>query len=295
MNTPSTLPRFLTLLSSLAAALALNSCVSAGQMKKGDIIGGLINAPFEIAGGVIETATMPLDGKKPNWIKDAEVAAMKVDKPRMNDPRWTGKFSTELNAGSVQLNTFSDNLEAYKITKNDVYLSRAEQLATTTDERSQMELEVLRSLGDKAFTAKISINGSSTRPEYSKREQKVIFISSTLAGAKLHPHGNATLSLRQDLPFKIQGRYRVTAAFSFTVPREGTTVFMGMSQTNTSNSGSTVQETFSFGPGQTTGSCTLNFGAVNGATTVAALGGTTQNRVTGPPFTSFKIVSIDRL
>ncbi len=263
-------------------------------LKKGDLIGGIIGAPFELANGAIETATMPLGGRKPQWVKDVEVSSMSLNHPKLNDVRWTNKFNNELAAGDVYLPSFEENLKAYGLTKNEKYLSRAEQLAKTDQEKGELELAALTSLGSKAFDANIRIDGHSTSPKYNSDKSQVLFIATTVAGATVHPRGSATLSLRSDLPFALRSSYTVTAAFTFTIPRESTVVFMGMSNTRDSPSISQVTKTFTFGPGKRSASCELDFGQVNGANTTAALGATGRRRVTDSPFTSFTIQKITR-
>jgi hypothetical protein len=264
------------------------------QMKKGDVIGGLIGAPFEIAGGAMETAFVPLGGGKPQWVKDSEVSRMQAGKPQLSDPRWQQKFAGELKAGSIMLGTFEENLEAFRLTKNDAYLSRAEQLATTEAQRGQMELEALRALGGRAFDTRISIDGSSTTPRYSSQKEKVLFVSGKVAGAKLQPRGSATVSLSKDLKFALRGSYTVTGVFRYVLPRESTVQVMGMQSTRQNDSVSTVSQTFQFGPGSKSATCSLNFGTMHGANAVdtGILGSTGRNRVTGSPYVEFEIKDI---
>ena len=261
-------------------------------LKRGDVIGGLIGAPFEIAAGAIDTATMPLSGQKPQWIRDAEVAKMRVDRPKIDDPAWRKKFERELAAGGVTMATFEENLEAYRLTKNEVYLSRAEQLCTSTTQRSALEEQVLRSLGAKAFDLNVYINGQSTTSKFSEREDKVLFISGNVNGAKVHPTGKATMRLRHDLPFKVKDNYRVTVKFKFVIPRESTMYFMGMKDVAKSDSVGVVSRTFTFGPGSTSASTTLDFGQLNGAGTVAVLGSQSKIEVTDRPYTTFDVIEV---
>jgi hypothetical protein len=182
------------------------------------VLGAVITAPLETAFGAVDTAFVPLGGGRPAWIRDAEISNMSLDKPLLADPAWTEKFSTELAAGNVYLATFDENLKAYELTKAEKYLSHAEQLAKTEDEKGKLELIALTALGQKAFDAKISVDGNSTTPKYNTQEGKVLFIASTVKGAGVHPRGRATLSLRSDLPFALRGTYTITVDFTFRVP-----------------------------------------------------------------------------
>jgi hypothetical protein len=278
----------------LALSLASVSCQSVDALKKGDVFGAVIGAPFEIANGALQTAVMPIGGGKPQWVRDAQISNMSLDKPKLNDPAWTKKFSHELATGNVYLATFDENIKAYELTKAEKYLSHAEQLATTEDEKQQLELVALTALGQKAFDTKITINGQTTSPKYDSQQSKVLFIGTTINGATVHPRGNATLSLRSDLPFALRGSYNITVAFTFTIPRESTAFILGMSSKSDSPSTGRVTKTFNFGPGKRSASCDLDFGEINGANTGAAMGGTVIRRVTGSPYTSFEIQKIAR-
>ena len=285
-----------TVLKILAILLCFTevACKSVNPTIKRDPVGSIINAPFALAAGVIETATMPLGGGKPQWVRNAEVSRMKLDKPKLEDPRWAKKFSNELASGDVYLPTFAQNLKAYEMTKKEKYLSHAEQLAKTDQEKGELELVALTALGPKAFDANITIDGRSTTPKYNSDQGRILFIATTVNGATVHPRGGATLTLRSDLPFALHSSYTVTAVFTFTIPRESTVVFMGVSNTRDSPSVSHITKTFTFAPGKRSASCDLDFGQVNGANTSAALGATGKRRVTGSPFTDFTIQKITR-
>ena len=263
-------------------------------VKKGDVIGGTIQAPFEIAGGVLETAMTPLTRTKPRWIKDVQIAGMKASKPQINDPAWRTKFSKELSAGDIMMPSFEENLLGYRITSNEKYLSRAEQLATSAEQRSALEEQVLVKLGGKAFDVNIRINGQSTSSRYSERESKVLFISGAVNGAKIHPTGNATVRIRGDLPFQLKDRYRVTVKFKFVIPREMRLVFMGMTKNENNDSVCVISRDFTFGPGATSANASLDFGLMNGATTVAVMGSQSASKVTGNPYTTFEITNVTK-
>lgn len=261
-------------------------------MGKGDVIGGLFGAPFELVDGALQTATAPLTGTKPGWIKDAEIASMKVTRPKINDPNWCQKFDKELKDGTVLMPSFEENLEAYKLTSNEKYLSHAEQLATTPAQRSALETQVLRSLGSKAFDMSIHIDGQSASPKYREGGGSVLFISGKVYGAQVHPKGSATVRLRGDLPFTVKDHYRVTIRFRFTIPRESTMYFMGLQNVTKRDSVGTVTRTFVFGPGVSSATASLDFGRLNGAGAVAVLGSQSKIEVTGSPYTSFEIIDV---
>ncbi len=286
----------LLICSALALGLVgiLSSCNSMKALGEGDIIGGVIGAPFEIAAGAIETATVPLSGQRPQWIRDAEIANMKVGKPKIDDPAWRSKFSNELAAGDVLLVSFDENLSAYRYTKNEKYLSRAEQLLNTPEQRSLLDEAVLQALGGKAFDVGIRINGSTAKAEYGDKKTNVLFISGEVRGAKVHPTGSAQVTLRNDLPFAIKDTYEVTYKFTFTIPRQSTMLFMGMIQKTDRNSVSTNTRTVRITPSTRTASCNLDFGQMNGAATVAVMGSRSKIEVTGKPFASYEIVSIKK-
>jgi hypothetical protein len=265
------------------------------ELKKGNVIGGVLGAPFELAGAALETALVPAGGPKPTWVRDAEIAAMREDKPRITDPAWRNKFSVKLNSGDIYLATFPDNLEAYKQTKNERYLSRAEQLAQSKSELSELELEVLRTLGTKAFNTQLSINGHSTTAKLSEDQASVLFISSTIKGSVLNPKGHVSVRLKDDLPFTIKDSYRVTMVFKFTIPRTSTASIMGFSSTTDRDAVRTVTKDFTFGPSDRQASANLDFGSVRGSSTGEALGGTVVVKVTGNPSTSFTISAINKL
>lgn len=217
-----------------------------------------------------------------------------VSSPKLNNPKWRAKFAAELQSGSVIFPSFAENLHAYRMTKNEMYLSHAEQLASTAAEKGELELVVLHEMGNKAFDVAISMNGSSTKTEYSADKTKVLFISATVAGAEMHPKGRATISLRKDLPFILSGPVTVRVDFEFTVPRESTVVFMGMTNTKDFTTTHVNSKVFQFSPTQRTQNCALDFGTMNGANTIAAIGATGRVRVTGKPHASFAIKGISR-
>ena len=287
------IPTFLRLAAALIP-LFYTSCASMNALKKGDIIGGVISAPFELTNGALETAMLPLSGKKPEWVRDAQIARMKTSNPQINDPAWRAKFDKELRAGDIIMPTFTENLEAYRLTSNERYLSRAEQLTTSDSQRSAIEEQVLRKLGGKAFDVDLQINGQSTSSRYSERESKVLFISGNVYGAKVHPTGRATVRLRSDLPFKIKDRYVVTVNFKFVIPRESTMFSMGMKQVSDRNSVSVVTRDFTISADNTSATTSLDFGSLNGAGTVAVLGSQSAIKVTGRPYTSFEVTNVAR-
>jgi hypothetical protein len=274
--------------------VALPSCGSLDAIKKGDIIGGILSAPFEVFDGALQTATAPLSGEKPQWIRDAEISNMRVGKPKINDQAWRNKFAKELEAGEVLLATFAENLSAYRYTKHDKYLSHAEQLVQTPSERSELDEAVLQNLGTKAFDASIAINGSATKPSYRDDKSKVLFISGEVRGATVHPTGSATLTLRKDLPFVLKDSYTVKCKFSFTIPRKAITMFLGMTSNSDRDSVGSVIKEFRFSPSARSGSCKLDFGTLAGATTVAVLGSRSAIQVTGSPYTNFEVTSITK-
>lgn len=278
-----------------SALLLLSSCTSMDAIKKGDVIGGLIGAPFEIASGAIDTATMPLSRQKPQWIRDAEISNMRNDRPMINDPAWCRKFEKELAAGSIDMATFEENLKAYKITKNEKYLGRAEQLAAGPEQQGQLEEAVLQALGEKAFDVRISVNGSSTKARYDEHSERILFFSPVMRGAKLHPRGHATVTLRNDLPMKLRHGYKATLKFKFIIPRKMTTRALGMVSTNESNSVSTVTQTLDFHPGSRTRSVSLDFGQMNGATTVSMYGALSEFQLSDPPHATYELVSVSKL
>ena len=273
----------------------LSSCNSMKALSEGDLIGGVIGAPFELAAGAIETATVPLSGQRPQWIRDAEISNMKVGKPKIDDPAWRSKFSKELDAGDVLLVTFEENLSAYRHTKNEKYLSRAEQLLSTPEQRSLLDEAVLQALGSKAFDVGIRINGSTAKAEYGDKKSNILFISGEVRGATVHPTGSAQVTLRKDLPFAVKDTYVVTCKFTFTIPRESTMIFMGTIQRTERNSVRTIERTVRISPSNRSSSCTLDFGEMNGATTVAVLGSRSKIEVTGKPFATYELVSIRKL
>lgn len=264
-------------------------------IKKGDLIGGLIGAPFELASGAIDTATMPLSGQKPQWVRDAAISNMRKDRPMINDPAWCRKFEKELAAGNIDMATFEENLQAYKITKNEKYLGRAEQLAADSEKQGMLEEAVLQAMGEKAFDVKISINGSSAKAKYDEHSERILFLSPMMRGAKLHPKGQATITLRNDLPMKIQHSYQATLKFKFIIPRKMTSHALGLVSTQENNSLSTVTQTLNFSSGSRTRSVNLDFGQMNGATTVSIYGAVSTFEISAPPYSTYELASIRKL
>jgi len=269
----------------------LSSCASTTAIKQGNVLGGLVAAPFELAGNVVETATSPLSGRKPEWIEQARVASMKENNPQMDDPKWRAKFDDKLKSGSVYLATFQDNLKAYAHTRNEKYLSRAEQLCSTSGERSELELEVLRGMGKKALYVDLSMDNGSTDTRYREQTDRVLFIPGDVRGATLHPTGAATVRLRNDLPFKVKDSYKVTVKFSCIIPRTSNDNIWGSVRTNSRNAVASNTKTFTLGGSDT---ARLDFGTMPGAGTVAVLGTRSVIKVDGNPYLTYEVTDVQK-
>jgi hypothetical protein len=277
------------------SAFAFTSCASMEAIQGGNVIGGLVAAPFEVANNVVDSVASPLEGRQPAWVEQARVAAMKENKPLVDDPKWREKFRSPLEDGKIYLPTFRENLTAYAHTGNETYLSRAEQLCSTAGERSAMELEVLRRLGKKAFSVAIQMDDASLRTSYREQTGSVLLIEGDVKGAVYRPRGNATVALRRDLPFAPKDRYRVEMAFKFVVPRKSQTTFLGMTRTSDRDSVAVVTRVFTLTPSTYEDSGRIVFGEVGGAGTVAILGSRSAIEVTDSPYLTYDTIKIEKI